>query len=55
MDINEWEGRTRLVPSYNDHIDLPSKDKTLGPRENGRLSPDFCTRDETAAEPKVLR
>lgn len=47
--------RTRLVPSYNDQIVLPSKEATLVPSENGKFKPDFCTRDETAAEPSVLR
>ena len=46
---------TRFVPSYNDHIDLPSNELFSAPREKGKLRPDFCTKDETAADPRVRR
>ena len=47
--------RTRFVPSYSDQIVLFSNDVTLVPRENGRVSPDFWTKVDTAADPSVRR
>lgn len=44
---------TRFVPSYSEQ--RSSREVTLGPREKGKLRPDFWTSVDTAAEPNVLR
>lgn len=46
--------RTLFVPSYSDHIVLPSKYVIFSPNENGKFNPDFCTKEDTAAEPRFL-
>lgn len=52
--MRSLHNHTLFVPSYSDHIVLPSKYVTFSPNENGKFKPDFWTNDDTAAEPKFL-
>ena len=46
---------TLAVPSCKVHNDLPLYEVTFSPKEKGKLSPDFWTMVDTAADPSDLR